>query len=100
MLQKNGIAFEEFSLDDKANADEMLKRIKAAGYKGQIHLPVIFENDSTLLHPQSPHNDSTLYFLIQKIISEKQSYTSGSTKTETVSQQNEKDGDCVVDIEN
>ena len=98
MLQKNGIAFRDFSLDDQANAVEMLKKLKDAGHAGQIHLPVIFENDSILLHPKEPHNDSTLYFVIEKIIAEKQSYTSGSNQTEVISS-DEKDGDCVMERE-
>ena len=98
MLQRNGIAFRDFSLDDKANATEMLKKLKSAGYTGQIHLPVIFENDTILLHPKVPHNDSTLYFVVEKIISEKQFYASGSNQTEIISS-DEEDGDCVMERE-
>ena len=98
MLQKNGVAFQEFSLDDKANAAAMLKKLKAAGYTDKIHLPVIFENDSLILHPTAPHNDSTLFFVIQKIITEKDSYASDSIPTEINHSSDEEEGDCFITI--
>ena len=96
MLQKNGIAFREFSLDDQAYATEMLKKLKSAGYADRIHLPVIFEDDTLVLHPVTPHNDSTLYFVIQKIIAEKESYTSSdSIRTEVIPPPEEEgESDC------
>ena len=96
MLQKKGIVFRDFSLDDQANAAEMLKKVKSAGYTAQIHLPVIVEDDSVLLHPKLPHNDSTLFFVVEKIIAQKQFYSSNPNQTETILS-NEADGDCVVD---
>ena len=96
MLQKNGIAFHDFSLDDQANAAEMLKKLKSAGYTEPIHLPVIFEDDTILLYPKVPHNDSTLFFVIEKIIAEKQFYTSGSNLMEIIPS-NEEDGDCTME---
>jgi len=97
MLQKNGIAFRDFSLDEQANGTEMLKKIKSAGYTGKIHLPVIFENDTILLHPKLPYNDSTLFFVVEKIIAKKQLYIPDSTKTEIILPDNEDGGDCVMD---
>ena len=97
MLQKNGIAFRDFSLDDQTNGAEMLKKIKSAEYTGQIHLPVIFENDSILLHPTIPHDDSTLFFVIEKIIAQKQLYIPDSIKKEIILPDNENAGDCVMD---
>ena len=98
MLQKNGIAFRDLPLDDKENAAEMLKNLKKAGYTGQIHLPVIFENDTILLHPTVPHNDSTLYFVVEKIVAQKELYTSAaSNQTEIIQSSEEADGDCVME---
>ena len=71
MLQKNSIAFRNLPLEEKENAAEMLEKLKKAGYTGQIHLPVIFENDTILLYPSVPHNDSTLYFVVEKIVTQK-----------------------------
>ena len=76
MLQKNHIAFREFPLEERTNGAEMMKKLKAAGYADRIYLPVIFEDDSLILHPKIPHNDSTLYFVIQKIVAEKEFYAS------------------------
>jgi len=95
MLQRNGIAFYDLSLDDKENAAEMLEKLKSATYTGRIHLPVIFENDSILLHPTIPHDDSSLYFLIEKIIAQKELYASDSNQTEIIIS-DEEDGDCVM----
>ena len=93
MLQKNGIAFREFPLEDQATGAEMLKKLKSAGYTGRIYLPVIFEDDTVVLHPKAPHNDSTLYFVIQKIIAEKEFYASDSIPAE-MPPSNEEKGDC------
>ena len=98
MLQKNGIAFRDFPLDDQANATEMLKKLKSVEYSGKIYLPVIFEGDTTLLHPTVPHNDSTLFFVVKKIIAQKQLYISVPNQTEIVSP-DEEDGDCMVNTE-
>ena len=95
MLQKNGIAFREFPLEDNANAAEMLKKLESAGYTGPIHLPVIIENDSNVLHPIALHNDSTLFFVIQKIVEEKESYASDSIRTQIMPPSEEEEGgDC------
>ncbi len=82
VLQKNKIAFVAFSLEEKENAIEMQRRLNKANHHAAIYLPVIFENDSVLLHPQGAHNDSTLFFTLQKIISNKTDYVS-----DTISQQ-------------
>ena len=108
-LQKNNIAFREFSLEEQANAAEMMKKLKAAGYADRIYLPVIFEDDSLVLHPKMPHNDSTLYFVIQKIVAEKESYAS-SKPVETLRATSlhpsnetpalvEEEGDCDIPME-
>ena len=76
MLQSNGITFENKELEDKANAAEMLQRLKQAGYTQTIHLPVIFLNDTVLLYPQAEHKDSTLYFLLQEMVAHKSDYRS------------------------
>ena len=99
MLQKNGIAFREFPLDDQATGAEMLKKLKSAGYADKIYLPVIFEDDTVVLHPKVPHNDSTLYVVIQKIIAEKESYASDSGPMEIMPSSDEEDGDCVMTME-
>lgn len=62
MLTKNQIAYAEYDLADDMNADAMLKRLAATGYKSTINLPVIFLNDS-LIHPTT---DSTLS--LQRIV--------------------------------
>ena len=95
MLQKNGIAFREFPLEDQANAAEMLKKLKSAGYTDRIYLPVIFENDTVVLHPTAQHNDSTVYFVVQKIIAKKDSYASDSIQTE-ITPPSDEDGDCDI----
>ncbi|MDR1762306.1 MAG: SPOR domain-containing protein [Bacteroidales bacterium] len=61
-LVKHQIAFAEYDLADDINGDAMLKRLAAKKYKGTIHLPVIFLNDS-LIHPTT---DTTLS--LQKIV--------------------------------
>jgi hypothetical protein len=99
MLQKNGIAFRDFSLDDKANAAVMLEKLKSAGYAGQIHLPVIIEDDSLLLYPTVSHNDSTLFYLIEKIIADKQSYDIANPNRTTVTLPAEGDGDCTMELD-
>ena len=100
MLHKNGIAFKECPLEESANATEMLKNLKSAGYSGPIYLPVIFENDTLVLHPVALNNDSTLYFVIQKIVAEKELYGSDSIRTEIIPPSNEEEGgDCVITIE-
>ena len=99
MLQKNGIAFREFPLEDPANAAEMLKKLKSAGYTGRIHLPVIFENESLVLHPTAPHNDSTLYWVIQKIVAEKETCVSDSISAEIMPPADDEGGDCVMTVE-
>jgi len=98
MLQKNGISFSEFSLEDQTNGTEMMKKLRATGYTDRIFLPVIFKNDTLVLHPAIPHNDSTLYFVIQKIIMEKELYTSDSISREITPPSNEEEGDCVITI--
>ena len=98
-LQKNGIAFREFSLDDPTNGTEMLSRLKSAGYTGRIHLPVIFEDDTILLHPQTLHTDSTLYFLVESLIAQKHLYTFDSISTEITLPRGEGNGDCEVEGE-
>ena len=95
MLHRNSIVFHNLSLDDKENAAEMLKKLKSAEYTGAIHLPVIFEDDSILLHPTAPHNDSTLFFLIEQIIAQKHLYASDSNQTEIIIS-GEEDEDCVM----
>ncbi len=62
VLTKSSIAFSENDLADDILADKMLKRLAAAGYKGTIHLPVIFLNDSLIL----PAMDTTIS--LQKIV--------------------------------
>ena len=98
MLQKNGIAFREFPLEDNANGAEMLKKLKSAGYSGPIYLPVIFENDTLVLHPVELNNDSTLFFVLQKIITEKASYASDSIRAQIIAPSNDEEGDCVLTI--
>ena len=94
MLHKSNIAFEEYSLDEKEYAADMMKRLKDAGYAGKIYLPAIFENDTFLLHPTSEHNDSTLLTVIQQIISQKKFY-------ETPPVENKKEaGHSVIQKEN
>ena len=92
-LHKNNIAFEEYSLDEKEYGAEMLKRLKNADYTGKIYLPAIFENDTVLLHPTPEHNDSTLLFVIQQIISQKKNY-------ETLPIENKTEIDHVINKEN
>lgn len=80
MLQRNGIAFQNLSLEEKANAIEMQQKLKDTHYHAAIYLPVIFENDTVLIYPQAEHNDSTLFFVIQNIISRKDLYAPTSTE--------------------
>lgn len=61
-LTRNQIAYAEYDLADDRNADVMLKRLAAKGYRSMIHLPVILLNDS-LIHPTT---DTTLS--LQRIV--------------------------------
>lgn len=94
-LQKNKIAFDECSLNEKECAVTMMKKLKKVGYTGKIYLPVIIENDESLVYPidEHKHNDSTLLFVIQNIVSQKDFY-------ETDSIGNTKENGQPVDKEN
>ena len=94
-LNKNGISFSEFSLEEKENAIMMLEKLKNINYTGKINLPVIIENDSILLYPQENHNDSTLFFVVKDIIANKAAYTEQQQqKNEDVVTENLNDADC------
>ncbi len=102
-LNKNGIAFEEYSLEEKEYAVNMTKRLKNIGYTNNIYLPVIFENDSILIHPTTEHNDSTLFFIIQQIISKKNLYEmlpDGNRKEADHSPINKENTDCDFETSN
>ncbi len=80
MLEQNGIAFSNRPLEEKENAIDMMQILKVNQYSSSIYLPVIVENDSLLIYPSETHNDSTLYFTIQHLISQKESFNSNTNK--------------------
>lgn len=94
VLQKNGIAFNEFSLDEKSNSILMLKKLKEAGFTDKIYLPVIFENDTVLIHPTAIHTDSTLYFILEEIISQKALYQTKTGKEKELQSITKDEADC------
>lgn len=80
-LNKSNIAFTEYSLADNKNAATMIRKIKQSKYTGNIFLPVIFVNDTILLHPfvNATDSDQTLEVLVQEIVKNKVQYKHAET---------------------